>query len=131
MLGRLADHNSHNVMAVAAILAGVVGVITWYVGSYHADRPLAISSVAVFILISLTHGAVRQGRKVYLVDLATNDNRARYVAVSNTVVGIAMLFGGTVGVLAEMIGVQAVILILSMIAFAAGGYIFKLKDVSG
>lgn len=131
LLGKLADHNSRNVMAVAALLAGVVGVVTWYVGSYHADWPLAISSVAVFFMISLAHGAVRLGRKVYLVDMANKDNRARYVAVSNTVVGIAMLFGGTVGVLADMIDVQAVILTLSLVALAAGGYIFKLKDVSG
>jgi len=131
LLGKLADQNSRNVMAVAALLAVTVGVVTWYVVSYHADWPRAASSVAVFFLVSLLHGAVRLGRKVYLVDMADNQNRARYVAVSNTVVGIAMLLGGMVGVLADMIDVQAVILILSLIALAAGGYIFSLKDISG
>ena len=51
--------------------------------------------------------------------------------MSNTVVGIAMLLGGMVGVLADMIDVQTVVLMLSLIALAAGGYIFRLKEVSG
>lgn len=68
-MGRLADDNSRNVMAGAALLAGVVGVV--------------------------------------------------------------MLPAAMIGVLADVIDVQAVILVLSLIALTASGYIFKLKDVSG
>ena len=87
------------------------------------------SAVIVFFLITLSHGAVRLGRKVYLVDMANTDNRAQYVAVSNTVIGIAMLFGGVIGVIADVFNVQTVI--LSVIALVAGFYIRRLPDVSG
>jgi predicted MFS family arabinose efflux permease len=132
LIGKLADRGSRNVMAGAALLAGVVGIVTWYFSSYHADLKFGISTaVIVFFLITLTHGAVRLGRKVYLVDMANTDNRAQYVAVSNTVVGIAMLFGGIIGVIADMFDVQTVILILSVIALVASVYIRRLPDVSG
>jgi MFS family permease len=132
LIGKLADHGSRNVMAGAALLAGIVGIVTWYVSSYHTTLQFGVSSaVIVFFLITLTHGAVRLGRKVYLVDMANTDNRAQYVAVSNTVIGIAMLFGGIIGVIADMFNVQTVILILSVIALAASVYIRRLPDVSG
>ena len=132
LIGKLADSSSRNVMAGAALLAGVVGVITWYVSIYHHDvNWSAIGAVVVFFLITLAHGAVRLGRKVYLVDMANQDNRAQYVAVSNTVIGIAMLFGGIVGVIADVFDVQTVILLLSVIALATSIYIKRLPDVSG
>jgi len=132
LIGKLADRGSRNVMSGAALLAGVVGVVTWYVSSYYADLKFGVSSaVIVFFLITLSHGAVRLGRKVYLVDMANTDNRAQYVAVSNTVIGIAMLFGGIIGVIADVFDVQTVILILSVIALVAGFYIRRLPDVSG
>ena len=132
LIGKLADHGSRNVMAGAALLAGMVGIVTWYASSYHADLKFGISTaVIVFFLITLTHGAVRLGRKVYLVDMANTDNRAQYVAVSNTVIGIAMLFGGIIGVIADVFDVQTVILILSVIALVASIYIRRLPDVSG
>jgi hypothetical protein len=132
LIGKLADYSSRNVMAGAALLAGVVGVVTWCGASFYADWQLGVSSVVViFFLIALAHGAVRLGRKVYLVDMANSDNRAQYVAVSNTVIGIAMLFGGVIGVIADILNVQTVILILSVIALASSIYIKRLPDVSG
>lgn len=132
LIGKLADQSSRNVMAGAAMLAGVVGIITWYVSLYHADWQFdAISVVMIFFLITLAHGAVRLGRKVYLVDMANTENRAQYVAVSNTVIGVTMLFGGLIGVIADLFDAQTVILILSLIALAASVYIKRLPDVSG
>jgi len=132
LVGKLADRSSRNVMAGAALLAAIVGIVTWYVSHYHADWSLGVGSiVVVFFLITLAHGAVRLGRKVYLVDMANTDNRAQYVAVSNTVIGVAMLLGGVVGVIADIFNVQTVILLLSLIALAASVYIKRLHDVSG
>ena len=132
LIGRMADRSSRNVMTVAALLAGVVGVATWYMSVYQTNMQWsAVSAVAVFFLITLAHGAVRLGRKVYLVDMANQDNRAQYVAVSNTVIGVAMLFGGVVGVIADVFNVQFVILLLSIVAVIASIYIKRLPDVSG
>lgn len=132
LVGKMADQSSRNVMVGAAMLAGVIGVVTWYVSSYQANWMIGTSSaVIIFFLITLAHGAIRLGRKVYLVDMATNDNRAQYVAVSNTVIGIAMLLGGIVGIVADVFDVQTVILILSVTALVASVYISRLADVSG
>lgn len=132
LLGRLADDSSRNVMAAAALLAAVVGGVTWYVSTFHAEQGFGvISVVAVFFLITLAHGAVRLGRKVYLVDMASGENRAQYVAVSNTVIGIVMLLAGVVGVIADVLDVQSVILFLSVIALLASLYIWRLPNVSG
>ena len=131
LVGKWADHNSRNLMAYSAFLACLIGTATWYVSSYHADWLTVTGCVIVFFMITLCHSSVRLGRKVYLVDMANTDNRAQYVAVSNTVIGIAMLLGGIIGIIADLLNVQAVILLLSLIALVASLYIRQLPDVSG
>ena len=131
LVGKWADHNSRNLMAYSAFLACLIGTATWYVSSYHADWLTVTGCVIVFFMITLCHSSVRLGRKVYLVDMANTDNRAQYVAVSNTLIGIAMLLGGIIGIIADLLNVQAVILLLSLIALVASLYIRQLPDVSG
>ena len=132
IIGKFADRNSRAVMSGAALLAGVVGLITWFSSTYQSNESIStLAIVSLFFLITLAHGAVRLGRKVYLVDMATADNRAQYVAVSNTVIGVAMLFGGGIGVVADIFNVQTAILILSIISLLASFFILRLPDVSG
>jgi len=68
---------------------------------------------------------------VYLVDMAITDNRIFYVAVSNTIIGIAMLVGGLSGLLADLFDVGSVIHLLGLLAFGTGAYALKLSEVSG
>lgn len=132
LIGKFADQSSRKVMSVSALLAAVVGVFTWFYSEALATWQFGVYAfIVIFFLITLAHGAVRLGRKVYLVDMATADNRAKYVAVSNTVIGVAMLGGGIIGVLADVFSVQVVILLLSVIALLASIYIWRLPDVSG
>ncbi len=132
LVGRYADSNSRAVMVVSAMLCGTIGVLTFaastLAGGLAFGLPLA---VAVFFLVNLAHGAVRLGRKVYLIDMANQQNRSQYVAVSNTVIGFVMLLGGLAGVLADIFNVQFVILVLSIMAIGAGLYIQGLDNVSG
>jgi hypothetical protein len=53
------------------------------------------------------------------------------VAVSNTVIGVAMLAGGVVGVLADLFRTSAVIALLGLVSVLAALYIARLQDVSG
>lgn len=132
LIGKFADQSSRKVMSVSALIAAAVGIFTWAYSEQLANWQFGVYAfVLIFFLITLAHGAVRLGRKVYLVDMATADNRAKYVAVSNTVIGVAMLGGGIIGVLADVFSVQAVILLLSVIALLASIYIWRLPDVSG
>lgn len=129
--GYMGDQSSKSVMMIAATGAGLLGIITgtavindlsWVTNEFG----LAF----IFLILNVMHGGVRLGRKVYLVDMATAENRATYVAVSNTIIGVLMLFGGLIGLLGDWLGASAIILILGLMSLLAVFYIKNLPDVS-
>ncbi|MBN2866622.1 MAG: MFS transporter [Thiotrichales bacterium] len=129
--GKLGDYSSKLVMAIASIGVGVLGVALFTLietDSNWLQNPL--THALFFFAVTVFHGGVRLGRKIYLVDLANEQTRATYVALSNTVIGVAMLAGGLIGLLADIISVHFVILLLSLIAFAAAWWNARLKEVS-
>jgi len=62
--------------------------------------------------------------------MATADTRAGYVVLSNTVMGIAMLIGGLVGVLADAYSTQVVVLLLAIISLLATAWNWWLPEVT-
>ncbi|MGM0679492.1 MAG: MFS transporter [Pseudomonadota bacterium] len=127
--GRLSDSSSRLVMVLAALAAGVQGILLYALVA--AEVPWISSAwlyAGLFLTLSVFHGGVRLGRKVYLVDMATVETRATYVALSNTLIGIAMLAGGLIGVLADVISVQAVILFLSLLSLVAAVWAWRLPE---
>jgi MFS family permease len=131
LIGKFADQNSRNVITASSFIAGLIGIGTWYFVSFSSSDQNMVLLLIIFFLIALAHGAIRLGRKVYLVDLANTENRARYVAVSNTIIGIAMFVFAGVGIIADYINIQTVILLLSCIAILAGLCSRRLPNVSG
>jgi len=130
--GRMGDRSSRRVMIIASLAAGVTGLLTWLLDSAGApimNNPWTYA--LLFLLIAVFHSGVRLGRKIYLVDMASQDTRSTYVAVSNTVIGVAMLAGGAVGVLADLFRTSAVIALLGLVSVLAALYIARLPDVSG
>jgi len=129
--GRLSDRSSRLVMVLSALLAGLLGILTW--GLVYLDAGIlghGLGFAGLYLLLGIAHAGVRLGRKVYLVDMASSDTRAAMVAVSNTVIGIAMLAGGLIGVLGDLYGAAAVILLLGVAAVGAGLYALSLREVS-
>lgn len=128
--GRLSDRSSRWVMALAASGAAVAGLGLWistlFMGS-DAVSPLLIA--ALYFLVMICHGGVRLGRKAYLVDLANADNRAAYVAVSNTLIGGLMLLAGWVGLLGDLWGPAAVLGVLGAVAMLAVIQVLRLPEV--
>ncbi len=129
--GYLGDRSSRQVMVIATIGSGLLGLFTfaavllenkWITGE--------IGFALIFLVLNILHSGARLGRKVYLVDMASGDNRAAYVAVSNTVIGVLMLAGGLVGVIGDLYGPASVILVLSIVSLMAALFIRKLPDVS-
>jgi hypothetical protein len=130
--GRLSDRSSRLVMVLSAAAAGVLGLLTWALARLDADwlaSPLVFATL--FLVLNIAHAGVRLGRKVYLVDMASSETRASMVAVSNTVIGIAMLAGGLIGILADIYDPATVILALGVAAIGAAFYAVRLPDVSG
>ncbi|WEJ61657.1 MFS transporter [Thiomicrorhabdus lithotrophica] len=129
--GKLGDYSSKLVMAFASVGIGALGVALFTLIEADSNWLLnPLTHAFFFFAITVFHGGVRLGRKIYLVDLANEHTRATYVALSNTVIGIAMLTGGLIGLLADIISIHFVILLLSLIAFAAAWWNARLKEVS-
>jgi len=130
--GVWADRSSRRVMVIASAAAAAVGLSTWTVDATGLSLFDSEWSYGVlFLLIAVAHSGVRLGRKVYLVDMANAETRSAYVAVSNTVVGSAILLGGGVGILADLWQTSTVIGLLSLFSLIAAAYVARLQDVSG
>ena len=120
--GRFADRSSKHVMIAAAVVTSSVGLLTFAVDRYlpEAGRTLWFLPAAYFVL-SVAHNGVRVGRKTYVVNLASGNQRTDYVAISNTVIGVLLLVVGSVGVLAPVIGNGGVIGLLALMGLAGAG----------
>lgn len=130
--GRFADRSAHGVMAVAAALSVAVMLAAL---ALHSASPAALgmSAVAGALLFaaSLAHYGARVGRKTYLVDMAREDNRSQYVAVSNTIMGAVLLAGILLGWLDSVYGAGAVLALLAALGAIAALFCARLPNVSG
>jgi MFS family permease len=129
--GYLGDKSSRRVMAHASTGAGLLGVFTF--AAVTLDWNWATGEVgmaAIFMVLNVMHGGVRLGRKVYLVDMASGKNRAAYVAVSNTVIGVLMVAGGMIGLVGDLLGPAGTVLLLGLLSLIAAVYIRGLPEVS-
>jgi len=107
--GRLSDTSSRKTLMTAGALGsltfsavGVSGLLAdgiFQSGFYG----IAASAGAIF-LAQITHEGVRAGRKLHLTDMAGDANRARYTALSNSLIGLVLLLGGGLGSLADAAG---------------------------
>ncbi|UTA78727.1 MFS transporter [Halomonas sp. XH26] len=119
--GKRADQSSRRVMRDAAIgtaICCLLGASLAWLPSQWSESVWPYAIIYAFLVI--VHHGVRLGRKTYLVDIATQENRALYVALSNTLTGVLMLVvGGIIGGLAQWLGSAPLLLILAGTAFGA------------
>jgi hypothetical protein len=117
--GRFADRSSRVVMILAAAMAAALGVTVFAVAQFHAAWfQQAWLLPLLYFLLSVAHQGVRVGRKTYVVDIAEGNERTDYVAVSNTAIGVVLLFTGMLGAVVAVISVPLVVLILSLLGIA-------------
>lgn len=122
--GRLSDRSSRWVMILAGLLASLLGIAValnvWF-------APLEVNEslippgwlyAALFFLLGVSHAGVRLGRKTYLVDMATQETRAAFTAVSNTVIGVLLLVGGVFGLIAQLAGTEVAIFVLALMSLS-------------
>ncbi|MDT8879710.1 MFS transporter [Halomonas saccharevitans] len=129
--GKRADASSRRVMrdgglgtAVGCLLGAA---FAWLPGAWSETVwPYAL----VYALLVIVHSGVRLGRKTYVVDMAGADNRALYVALSNTLTGVLMLaVGGIVGLLAQWLGSAGLLAVLALMGLAAAASAQRLPEV--
>lgn len=129
--GKWSDSASNHVMAAASFMAAgvmllaLVSDLFWQ--SYLAWYPLG---GGLIFLAAVAHHGARVGRKTYLVDMATQDNRAQLTAVSNTVIGVLLLLGMLLGVIDSWLGTQSVLGLLIAVGVIAGWRALRLPKVT-
>lgn len=128
--GRYADASSKFVMICAALITSSVGLAVLLINRQFPEVGGAtwFLPIAYFIL-SLAHSGVRVGRKTYVVNLASGNKRTDYVAISNTIIGVLLLFVGAVGALAPVVGNDGVIGLLALMGLAGAAYGTTLPNV--
>lgn len=122
--GRLADRSSRKVLIFSAIAATLALVATLVLNTLGLLEAVWALPAMIFALM-LAYQGVRLGRSTHLVDMATQDTRAAYTALSNTIIGLLLALGGVFSLLAEFTGVAIVIAVLAVMSglavFAALG----------
>ena len=104
-------------MAAASVASGL-GLAVFFLDLFGVVARLTSLVPVAFFLLSIAHAGVRIGRQTYILDLASGARRTDYVAVSNSVIGVALLLGGALGVLAPFVGPGGMLLLLSLLGFA-------------
>jgi Na+/melibiose symporter-like transporter len=128
--GRLADRSSRRVLMLAATIAALANAVAAFVALAMPNvlEEVALLPALLFVLM-IAHQGVRLGRSVHVVDMADRDNRATYTALSNSTVGVILLAGGVFGVIAQWLGIGAVLAIFTLMAALAIRAAAGLDDV--
>jgi MFS family permease len=120
--GKLADRSSRKTLMIAGASASAIGVVAYALGTTTEHSAAGVSTpwiyAVLFFILSLAHTGIRVGRKTYLVDMAPADDRASYVAVSNTVIGLVLLLSGSIGILGTFLSSYEVILVFALLGLA-------------
>lgn len=127
--GRLADRSSRMVLVLAGLAAAATLVLAVLLSFAGLMGGLVAAPAVLFALMIAYHG-VRQGRSTYLVDMAPSDQRAAYTAVSNTVIGVALLASGGFGALAALGGPEATIALFALMCLAGAGVAWRMSEAT-
>lgn len=126
--GRLSDHSSRKVLVFSGGLACLSLVATLILLANGLLSAPFVLPVVLFILM-IAYQGVRLGRSTHLVDMADEDLRASYTAISNTVLGIVLIAGGLFSALAAVAGVFWVLTLMALMCAAAMFTGWRLEEV--
>lgn len=128
--GRIADRSSRKVLILSGLVGGVALAGAVALDLAGLSGTIWALPLVLFTLMLAYHG-VRQGRSTYLVDMAPEDRRAAYTAVSNTVIGIVLLGSGLFGALASIAGAVVTLTAFAAMSLAAVWVASGLDEVEG
>ncbi len=134
VFGRIADRASRALMAVGAGVASLVLVLLLVVtrlpGFDGGTVWGAVVFVATYFILTLVHTGVRVGRKTYVVDMAEGDQRTKYVAVSNSAMGVILLAAGGISSVLSIWGVEWALAFLAGLGLIGVLVAVRLPEVS-
>jgi MFS family permease len=116
--GRYSDRSSRSVLITAALISASLGTVVFLLDLVGMLNRFSWIAPLAFFFLAIAHSGIRIGRKTYLLDMASGVRRTDYVAVSNSVIGLVLLLGGAIGLLAPVVGSGGMLLILAALGFA-------------
>ncbi|MFQ6550423.1 MFS transporter [Aestuariibius sp. 2305UL40-4] len=126
--GRMADRSSRRVLMLAGVASALALLAALAARALGLAGTVWAVPVVLFGLMIAYHG-VRNGRSTYLVDMAPEDERAAYTAVSNTVVGVVLLVAGGLSAAVASVGVGWVIALYAALSVVGAVVAYGLKEV--
>lgn len=114
--GRFSDRSSRKVLMVAGVIGASAGALALLLAAGPEPLHNAYIFSSIFVLGAVAHAGCRLGRKTYLTDGAPKDDRPLYVAIANTLMGIVILAAAGFGLMADLIGLPALIAIMAALA---------------
>ena len=129
--GLLSDISSRRVLMITGTLCGFLAL--GVNAGLHWQLPYANSPWwygAVIFVLYIGHAGVRLGRTTYLMDMANAGNRAKMVALSNTIIGIVLLAAGSAFALLGNKSVELAILVLGVTSLLGALMAWRLPEVS-
>ena len=127
--GRLSDRSSRQTLMAAGGLAALVLLLTGLAGIVLGSLGGAWGAGLAIFAAQIAYEGVRAGRKLHLTDMAEDDFRARYTALSNTLIGVALMAGGLFGVLADIWGPAVLLLVFAPISLLGAALATGLAEV--
>ena len=125
--GTLADKSSRLVLLFSGLVASVSLFFMFFFKELFVNVEFLLP--AVLFVIMVAYQGVRLGRSTHLVDMANEETRASYTALSNTIIGLFLLVSSVFSVLGSLIGTEYVLFVFACMALLAVGFSFFLKDV--
>ncbi|WP_421792097.1 MFS transporter [Hyphobacterium sp.] len=116
--GWLSDRSSRKVLMIAG-LAGAGGLVASAALALAGWLHPLFALPAMIFLVMIAYQGVRLGRSTHLTDMATEDTRAAYTALSNTIVGLVLIAGALFSLIAALAGPVLVLALMAGMALLA------------
>ena len=126
--GRLADRSSRRVLVYSGVAAAIALLVAIVADQTGLMGSVFVAPVILFALM-LAYNGVRQGRSTHLVDMAPEDKRAQYTAVSNTAIGVILLASGLFGAIASSFGAVWTVALFAVMSLAGTAVALTLEEV--
>ena len=128
--GRLSDVSSRKVLSMAAAAGALALTVAAALGWLAPERlqNYLVGPALLFVLM-IAYQGVRLGRSTHIVDMADEQTRASYTAISNTIVGVLLMLGSGFGLLAVWAGEAAVLCVFALMCFVAVFSALTLEEV--
>jgi len=126
---RIGKGSARRILVLAAGTACLGGLLAIAIELKLVSQGILLYAI-VFVLISLGTQGTKNGRNLYLIGMAADEERPYCIAVANVTIGlVAIVFGAVLGALASYQGVAWPIFVLIALNILAAIYALKLRNI--